>query len=298
MAPGALPAGLPPGACDTHVHVFDPARHPYEAARTYTPGEASVQALTRWQDGLGLTRTVLVQPSVYGTDNACLLASLASLGPHRARGIAVVADEGPGDRVLVSMQAAGVRGVRLNIEVEGCTADAVRARLRSLCWLRGMPGWGLQLHASLPLTLALLDDLAALGVPVVLDHYAGIHKQPPGDARAWAPLLDFLRGGPGHVKLSAPYRSHARWDGAALADLAATLAGAAPGRVLWGSDWPHTGGEAGRPRDPSRIEPFRAIDNAAVLSALAAALGPGAMQALLVDNPQRLYGFSEAVPSA
>ncbi len=100
------------------------------------------------------------------------------------------------------------------------------------------------------------------------------------------------------MKLSAPYRSHARWDGAALADLASALAAAGPDRILWGSDWPHTGGEAGRPRDPSRIEPFRAIDNAAVLSALAAALGPGAMQALLVDNPQRLYGFSEAVPSA
>lgn len=298
MARGALPAGLPPGACDTHVHVFDPARHPYEAARTYTPGEASVQALTRWQDGLGLTRTVLVQPSVYGSDNACLLASLASLGPHRARGIAVVADEGPGDRVLVSMQAAGVRGVRLNIEVAGCTADTVRARLWSLRWLRGMPGWGLQLHASLPLTLALLDDLAGLGVPVVLDHYAGIHKQPPGNASAWAPVLDFLRGGPGHVKLSAPYRCHPAWDGTALADLASALAAAGPGRILWGSDWPHTGGEAGRPRDPSRIEPFRTIDNAAVLSALATALGPPAMQALLVDNPQRLYGFGEAAASA
>jgi predicted TIM-barrel fold metal-dependent hydrolase len=278
--------------------VFDPTRHAYDAARTYTPGEASVQSLAGWQDGLGIVHTVLVQPSVYGTDNGCLLAALASLGPQRARGIAVVADEGPRGRVLESMQDAGVRGVRLNIEVASCTADTARARLRALRWLRGIPGWCLQLHASLPLTLALLDDLAALGVPVVMDHYAGIHKQPPGQARAWAPLLDFLRDGPGYVKLSAPYRSQSGWDGAALAELAVTLTRAAPGRILWGSDWPHTGGEAGRPRDPLRIEPFRPIDNAAVLSSLAAALGPGAMQALLVDNPLRLYGFSKGATSA
>lgn len=284
---------LPAGSCDAHVHIFDPARHSYEAARTYTPGEASVDSLVRLHDALGIARAVLVQPSVYGTGNACLLEALARLGPQRARGIAVVDDAGPGDAALAALHAAGVRGIRFNIEVAGAASpEALRARLRAVRWLRDLPGWHLQLHAATGLILSVLDDLAALGVPVVLDHFASLHKRPPGDRADWAPLLAFLRDGPGYVKLSAPYRRHAAWDETHMAGLALALAAAAPGRVLWGSDWPHTGGEAGGPRDPSRIEPFRPIDNAAALRALAGAVGAEAFRRMLVDNPQRLYGFA------
>ncbi len=286
---------LPPGACDAHVHVFDPQRHAYEATRTYTPGEASTESLVRLHDGLGISRAVLVQPSVYGTDNACLLASLACLGLARARGIAVVDDAGPGEVALAAMHAAGVRGIRFNLEVAGAAAPgAVLARLRAVRWLRGLPGWHLQLHAGSAQTLALLPDLAELGVPVVLDHFASLHKCATDAMPEVAPLLDFLRDGPGYVKLSAPYRRHPGWDEARVIDLAVTLAEAAPARVLWGSDWPHTGGEAGAMRDPSRIEPFRAIDNTAILGALAAALGGQYLRRMLVDNPQGLYGFAPA----
>lgn len=283
---------LPAGACDAHVHIFDPQRHPYQGERSYTPGEASVASLQAMLAGLGLERVVLVQPSVYGSDNACLVAALAQLG-ECARGIAVVDDAGPGPEALAALHAAGVRGIRLNIEVAGAaSAQALRERLRVIGWLREQAGWHLQLHASAELTLAVLDDLAQLGVPVVLDHYAGLHKKPPVPASHWRVWQDFLRQGPGWIKLSAPYRCHADWAGPPLAELAQALAEAAPHKLLWGSDWPHTGGEAGRPRDPSRIEPFRAIDNAAILTDLRATLGDAAWQQMLCDNPARLYGFA------
>lgn len=289
---------VPPGSCDTHVHVFDPAHHPYAPARTYTPGEASTASLVRMHQALGIERAVLVQPSVYGTDNACLLAALAHLGPARARGVAVVEDASPGDDALECLHAAGVRGIRLNIEVAGAgSPDALRSRLKAVSWLREMPGWHLQLHAGIGLTLSLLDDLADLGTPVVLDHFAGLHKQSPDAMPDWTRLLAFLRHGPGYVKLSAPYRRHAARDDDSMKHLATALAEAAPGRVLWGSDWPHTGGEAGGPRDPSRVEPFRTIDNAAVLAALAQALGAPGLSRMLVDNPQELYGFTAPVKS-
>lgn len=281
------------GACDTHVHVFEPARFPYREDRTYTPGPASAGALLRFQGDLGLDRVVLVQPSVYGTDNAALLDALAQLGPARARGIAVVDDPGPGKNTLRALHAAGVRGIRLNIEVASdYPAARLRERLQALTWLKAQAGWCLQLHASLPLTLALLDDLAALGVPVVLDHFAGIHKQDRHALPALASLHEFLRTGPGWIKLSAPYRCHSSWREAEVLALAQSLATTAPERVLWGSDWPHTGGEAGKPRDPSRIEPFRMIDNAAGLRALRATLGEAGSRQMLVANPGRLYGFA------
>lgn len=279
------------GACDTHVHVFEPDRFPLQPDRTYTPGPATHAALSDHLAGQGIERVILVQPSVYGTDNACLLDALAHLGPARARGIAVVDDDGPGEAPLADMHARGVRGIRLNFEVAGTTAAQCRERLQALRWLRLQPGWCLQLHASLPLILELIGDLAGLGVPVVLDHFAGIHKQAQASEPDRAPLIEFMQQGPGYVKLSAPYRHGPSWQHAQLLALAASLSAAAPDRVLWGSDWPHTGGEAGKPRDPAQIEPFRSIDNAAILAGLRTTLGIPAFQRMLADNPHRLYGF-------
>src|SRR3954451_6282047 len=80
---------IPPGACDCHVHVFDPDRFPYAPNRSYTPGPASVDDLLAFEDRIGMTRCVLVQASPYGSDNACLIAALDRLG-EGARGVAVI----------------------------------------------------------------------------------------------------------------------------------------------------------------------------------------------------------------
>src|SRR2546423_3563091 len=61
---------VPPGACDCHTHVFgDPRRFPFAPARTYTPESASVAEMRKLHRALHTTRVVIVQPSVYGTDN-------------------------------------------------------------------------------------------------------------------------------------------------------------------------------------------------------------------------------------
>ncbi len=85
---------VPSGACDCHVHVFEPDRFPYIPSRRYTPGQASVDDLLALQHALGLSRVVLVQPSVYGADHACLLDALRRLGP-RAKGVGVIDDAMP-----------------------------------------------------------------------------------------------------------------------------------------------------------------------------------------------------------
>lgn len=86
-----MPTATPPadatGICDTHVHVLDPARFPYAGDRTYTPTAATLIELEGAMRHTGATRVVLVQPSVYGTDNSALIDSLDKLG-SQAPGVA------------------------------------------------------------------------------------------------------------------------------------------------------------------------------------------------------------------
>ena len=59
---------LPPRACDSHVHVFQPDRFAEADDRNYTPGTADCAALRAHLASLGLSRCFIVQPSVHGTD--------------------------------------------------------------------------------------------------------------------------------------------------------------------------------------------------------------------------------------
>jgi predicted TIM-barrel fold metal-dependent hydrolase len=75
MIPACLPprevtrpkVPLPPGACDTHAHVFGPAdRFAYADDRSYTPPDAPLEKYLGMLDTLGLARGVLVQGSAHG----------------------------------------------------------------------------------------------------------------------------------------------------------------------------------------------------------------------------------------
>jgi predicted TIM-barrel fold metal-dependent hydrolase len=273
--------------------VFEPLRHPYAEGRSYTPPSAVVESLLELHAALGIERMVLVQPSVYGTDNACLLAALEVLGTERARGISVLDWTTVSHAQLQALHAAGVRGARLNLQVTGDGVGAAREQVRHAQGIARMPGWSLQVHARLDLVSELLPDLRALELPVVLDHFAGGLQSGPASEAALAALLDELRLGHLYVKLSAPYRL---WPGAG-ADHAARLArafhAAAPDRILWGSDWPHTGGSGARSGAAGGIEPFRTVDSGQVLRDLLAGLPDDeARHRLLVRNPAALYGFA------
>ena len=115
---------VPSGACDCHTHIFgDPARYPFAADRTYTPEPASVAEIRALHRALHTSRVVIVQPSVYGTDNACTLDALTQLGSS-ARGVAVI-DDTTTESTLDAMSRAGVRGIRLNLETAGVTDPAI-----------------------------------------------------------------------------------------------------------------------------------------------------------------------------
>ncbi|MGB6431435.1 MAG: amidohydrolase family protein, partial [Candidatus Acidiferrales bacterium] len=100
---------VPAEACDCHVHIFEPARFPFAASRTYTPEPASVAELLAMHRALHLDRVVIVQPSVYGTDNSVTLDAVKQIGAS-ARGVAVIDEQIP-DGDLDAMWRGGIRGL-------------------------------------------------------------------------------------------------------------------------------------------------------------------------------------------
>ena len=230
---------LPPdGSWDCHAHVIeDPARYPLFPGRNYDPPAAPLEAYLAMLDRNHLARGVLVQPSVYGFDNRCLLDAL-DRADGRLLGI-VVPDPGAPPRDLEAMHRRGARGVRCNLLHPGPLE--IEHILRWHDTLRDL-GWHVELHAAIDA----IDDLGGLvrrfEVPVVIDHMG---RPAPGRADPAAPalqrLVDLVGEGACFVKLSAPYRLSAQpppWDD--VTPLARALVAANPARCIWATDWPHT----------------------------------------------------------
>lgn len=284
---------MPPGATDCHAHVFcDAKAFPMSPDRTYTPEAAPVAELIALHRSLNIERVVFIQPSVYGTDNTCVLSAIREVGSH-ARGIAVI-DEKTADAEIDQMERAGIRGIRINLETTGNT-DPAQARDRFNVAVKriGSRRLHIQMFTRPPVIAAIKDAVAASPVTVVFDHFGGAQAaggvtQPGFDA-----LLALVQSGKAYVKLSAPYRGSTQAPGYPdMAPLAKALIAANPQRVLWGSDWPHPDTSAASKNLETGMSPRVRVDDVAVLNQLASWL-PAAprRRVMLVDNPARLYGW-------
>ena len=281
---------VPPLTCDVHVHIIGPPdKYPFIPDRAYTPPQASVADLRAMRAVAGNQRNVLVQPSFYGTDNRCMLDALGELGAS-ARGVAVVADD-ISDAALADMEKRGVRGVRLNLATTGFSnLKAVQEEIGVLARRLKPLNWHIQIYTSLDNVVALAPVIEASPVPIVLDHFA-MAIAAKGPNQPGLDVLTRLVKGKAWVKLSAPYRISDHPPGyAEVTPIARALIAANPAHMLWGSDWPHTTRAPGK--GPLDIHPFLVQDEAATLD-LMADWAPEAKtrQAILVDNPARLYRF-------
>lgn len=274
---------LPAGSCDTHAHVFVHHRdYPFTPDRTYTPPPASLEQYLTLHRTLGIERGVLVQPSVYGTDNRLHLQALRQL---RARGLAYrgicVVDPDISDSALAELDAAGFRGVRMNLLFRGGLQwqDVIRLadRIADL-------GWHLQFLINVADCGDIMERVPALPVPVVFDHMghmpASCGVQTPGFRK----LLALLADGHAWVKLSGSYRvtGHGEYPYPDVTGIARALVNANAEQCVWGSDWPH-------PHFPGRMP-----DDADLLDDLAEWVPDAQIrEQILVANPCRLYGFDE-----
>jgi len=284
-------------ACDCHVHVFGPRdRYPQLDTRAYTAGVASLDSLQRHANPLGITRFVIVQASVNGLDNSYLLDTLDSLD-GQGRGVVVVDPRAVTPRALEEMYERGVRGLRLNLYSDYHVADAQRIGPRLEALLDLAPdGWHVEVIAPLRVLVDAASTLAGSRVPIVIDHYGlpGSHTPQNSHGRV---LLDLLRQPHVWMKLSGPYRATERPGSDSLsttppAEWLKAFVETAPQRLVWGSDWPHT-----PPHEHSAAgdgtDPFRPIDYGRMFGDFLMAVSePRTLEAIVVANPARLYGFA------
>ena len=283
--PRAPRVPFPAFACDTHAHIFGPAaRFPYVDERIYTPPDSTYDDYRKLMVALGVQRAVLVQPSVYGEDNAAMLAALKSFG----RGVRAVAVADPAIAVpqIEALHDAGVRGLRFNVVDRRENKNVVPSDMLRAVAKRIAPfGWHIELLVNMDEAPDFARAVADIPVPIVLGHLgypksgAGQWTQHP----AFADLVRLLDGGRCWVKLTGPYRisgapdvPYDDVDGAAQ-----KLVAAAPQRLVWGTDWPHAMKK-------------KRMANDGELADLVERWAPDARTRarILVDNPAELYGFA------
>lgn len=220
---------------DCHVHVFDGSQ-PLRAAH-YPAVERPLQQIEALALGQGVGHLVLVQPSVYGNDNRLLLEALAA-APGRHRGVVVVDPDIP-SHALDAMHRLGVRGVRFNLVSPAGEAAWPAASFAALAPRLRERGWHVQWYAQ-HTDLARIAELhRASGLVCVLDHLAGCTADLRPDDPCWHAVDDLAAQG-AWVKLSGLYRLKAVAPYAELAPTLQRLASCFAGRLVWGSDWPHT----------------------------------------------------------
>jgi len=277
--------------CDSHVHIVGPQdRYPQLAERTYLADVATLKQLENVSAPRAIRRFVIVQPSFYGADNSLLLAGLDTLA-GRGRAVAVVNPETTSARMLSSMAAQGVCGLRLNLYSPLRDKTPLAARFEAVAKLAHELNWHVEVVAALKILNENATLLARSRVPVVIDHYGlytGFHAEQPESIA----VLRLLAMPHVWVKLSAPYRVSAnplatKPDPAWLA----AIVMAAPERCIWGSDWPHTPPHEEQ-MGSAVLGAYRNLRYETLLDDFMTAVGSAELaECILSDNPARLYGF-------
>jgi predicted TIM-barrel fold metal-dependent hydrolase len=275
--PGQPRLAIPPGSCDCHAHIFGPAdRYPFTPNRSYTPPEAPVEAYRHMLAALGFERGVIVQPSVYGTDNRCTRDAVVASG-GKWRGVAVVEPD-VSDLVLADFHSVGFRGVRINLLFKGgLQMDALERLANAIHPLR----WHVQLLLDCRDLPQIADRLRRLPVDFVVDHMGHMPVSAGITHPGFQTLLRLLGEGKCWVKLSGAYRvSTAPYPYQDAVPFARALVRAAPERLVFGTDWPHPSISVPMPQDAGLLDLLELW-----------APEQKVRSRILVDNPAQLYDF-------
>ncbi|MDF1716317.1 MAG: amidohydrolase family protein [Antarcticimicrobium sp.] len=268
----------PAGAVDAHCHVFGPAdRFPYSPKRKYTPCDAPKEKLFALRDHLGFSRNVIVQASCHGTDNAALVDALETAG-DLARGVAVVSPD-VSDEELREMDVAGVRAVRFNF-VKRLVDATPKEVFTGIAERIARLGWHIVVYFEAPDLEELILFLESLPTVIVVDHMGRPDVSNGVDHPDFQRFVDLLaRNDNIWTKVSCPERltvAGPPYDD--VVPFARHLVERFSDRVLWGTDWPHPNMKSHVPDDGQLVD---VIPRIAPTEAL--------QQALLIDNPMRLY---------
>ncbi|KAF3319463.1 hypothetical protein TWF173_000091 [Orbilia oligospora] len=292
---------IPPGSWDSHVHVVgDEARYPLHPSHPYRPKPASLASLQSFGANLhpNITHPVIVSLSVYANDNRCLLDALSDLKTQGAvpRGVVGIDPYTIPDSELSQMHELGVRGVRLNLKsslVELSKSEFEKILYRYADRLKPSKTWALQIHLSLPQVALISDIIPKLGVTTIIDHLAVPSTKQPAKAQdGYKDFMRLLSRGEVYTKLSGMDRFPTL---PLLDEYATEIVALAPDRIVWASDWPHTGGvgmNAGG--DRNKVQDFRTVDDAAMLKKAVEVYckgDEGVVKKIWRDNARELWDY-------
>lgn len=248
-----LAARLPAGTWDTHMHVVDPITFPLDKAAQYQPNpHTMIDAKVFLSDQLGIQNMVIVQPSIYGNDNACTLDGLKHLGPERGRAVIQFDPATTSQKQLKEWHDLGVRGVRLNFKSVGVTPTAEDLSATLKAYATAMPaGWVLELYIALE-SIPLLEealkeiDVDEKNLKICIDHFGHPSAESlktakkASDVSGFNALLRLLEKGHTWVKISASYRLSKDPKDPLVKSLCREIVRKRPDRCVFATDWPHT----------------------------------------------------------
>jgi predicted TIM-barrel fold metal-dependent hydrolase len=272
----------PVGSCDCHHHIYDP-RFPAMAPPTGSgkpEPNATVADYRLLRRRIGTTRSVVVTPGTYLTDNSVTIDAISQFAPD-ARGQAVVLPSVT-DAELKKMHDGGIRGIRFVNPAPGGfhTIDMIEPLAKRVNAL----GWHVDVNLDADHIMANEDLWSRLPTPLVFDHMARFPVEQGTQHPAFAMLRKLIDKGRIWVKLSFGERDSKVGPPtySDISKVAQAWVQAAPERLIWGSNWPHPGGTS-------------KADDALVFDLLEQwAPNARTRRRILVENPETLFGFAKS----
>lgn len=276
---------IPNGAWDTHFHVLGPLdRFPYSDQRRYSPPEASLETCLELHNFLGIDRGIVVHANTHGKNNLPFLEAVAQsngryLGVVRLNRTATTTS-------CRRLHTFGIRGARFAFNPQhGGTLD--QAEVEHVVSQIEPLGWFVEFHLEGKTLLELEDWLRKLPVPVVIDHFGRVDVRNGVDQPEFQALRRLAESEHIWTKISGVDRISVKgYPYEDVVPFSIQLIDVSPSRIIWGSDWPHTGylegGETNLPDDGGLVDCLEWL-----------APGEKILQSILVDNPIRLLAISD-----
>lgn len=218
----------------------------------------------------------------------------------KGRAVVCIDPESVTEEELQELHNAGARAIRLNLRTRGERLDkngfakVLTANAKRI----SKYGWAIQLYVSLDQIPQLADLVSTLEVPIIIDHIAHPEpsKGPVQQQEGYREFLDLLKSRKIWTKLSGTYRFD-QLQG--LEDYAREILTVAPDRVVWASDWPHSGGVGANPGgDRNAVQDYRRVDDQAWVARckmwcrdVEGGNGTKLIRKIWVENPRRLWQY-------
>ena len=272
---------LPAGACDTHLHVYGPFDlYPLVAERGYDPDpHSTLDDYLRTHRALGLERAVIVTGSGNGTNNRITLDALTRMN-GKFKGLALL-DPAIGDGELLQLKEGGFSGFRIKGNGRGGLSFDQSKKMLERC--AGFD-WHVEfMSQSMAEVIDTLPFLNSLKVPYMFDHVAHAEPHMTNADHEFKALLNILQNEE-HAWLNL-YSFYQLSDAGPpnysdMVEVVQTIIATRPDHIVWGSNWPHGGVSVPIPDDGDLLDFL-----------LAAAPDEKTRNAVLADNPAKLYGW-------